>query len=109
MPNLVAMVGGEGALFSLPRKFQTGKQAKKKAEDMAIQREYLKKVAAQREDAALGGRVREEEVPVEKAPSLLQEHLQKRARREEDGSAAQRPKERLPFDRERVRVIDDGN
>eukprot|EP00981_Chlorochromonas_danica_P003773 scaffold691_cov181-Ochromonas_danica.AAC.26 len=106
---LRALGGGEAGLFQGPRKFQSGKEAKKKAEALAIQREYLRKVAEQRkqdsndnnEVAAEGSTgAADNDVVVERAPSLLEEHMQKRARLNEEQGKKTQSKERRPFDRE---------
>lgn len=102
---LRALGGGEAGLFQGPRKFQSGKEAKKKAEALAIQREYLRKVAEQRKQDGSGDNnndVTEESaaVVVERAPSLLEEHMQKRARLNEEQGKKTQSKERRPFDRE---------
>lgn len=91
-----ALGGGEHGLFNIPRKFNAGKQAKKKAEDMAIQREYLQK-AAEKRALEKGIDIPVAAAPVEKASSLLEEHMAKRAKTE---AKALPVGSRRPFDRE---------
>lgn len=73
------------------RKFQTGKTAKKKEEALSIQNAYLQSLQE--------GEVQEDPSIVEPSgPSLMEEHLAKRARKEE----AEPKGVRRPFDREKV-------
>lgn len=91
------------AMFGKSRKFQAGKQAKKAAEALIIQREYARSM----QEKSGGGEVTldEESKAAQKAeeernlrgPSLMEEHLAKRAKHDHS-----RGKERTPFDREKV-------
>lgn len=73
------------------RKFQMGKQAKKKAEELQIRNAYLKSIEGNGQAA--------QQTIVDNRPSLMEEHLSKKARVEEPGSRVRRA-----FDREKVRV-----
>jgi hypothetical protein len=66
-----------------------GKQAKKKAEELQIRNAYLKSVQNEGQN--------EEPAIVDNRPSLMEEHLAKKSRVEDNG-----PKVRRPFDREKV-------
>lgn len=104
-------------MFGKSRKFQTGKQAKKNAEAVIIQREYARSLMqkeaeeAQKRAKTLDGademhqEVYENEEDEEEAMasqqrplSLMEEHLAKRQRQAEEKRG--KPVERRPFDRE---------
>lgn len=96
------------ALFGKSRKFQTGKQAKKNAEAVIIQREYARSLMQQeaekrREELGNAADKQEDSEYTEEVASrplsLMEEHLAKRQRLQEEKKG--QPQERRPFDRER--------
>lgn len=123
--NIALGGGGDSAIdplamFGKSRKFQSGKQAKKNAEALIIQREYARSLqqkdaeqrqllAAQREDGhtaddnnTMPEEVYEEDedrVADNQPLSLMEEHLAKRQRVEAEKKG--KFQERRPFDREK--------
>lgn len=88
------MSGGAEALaagFGANRKFQTGKTAKKASEALSIQKQYLKSL----QDA---NTTLQDDTVVEehRGQSLMEEHLAKKARKDDETKGLRRP-----FDREK--------
>lgn len=79
------------------RKFQSGKQAKKLAERYQIQKAYERSIQEQQQGKALET-VEEELEAKDMRPTLMEEHLSKRAKVE---SSSHSYEGRRPFDREK--------
>jgi hypothetical protein len=84
--------------FGVNRKFQSGKQAKKRAEAMTHQREEQARIAAE-ENSEEAVRTREvmDTYKEMRGPSLMEAHFDKKAKTPKIVST-----ERRPFDREKV-------
>lgn len=80
------------------RKFQSGKQAKKLAEEVAMQREMMKKQAKE-------NGVDSEEEEFSRGPSLMEQHTEKRQSKMQKIEDAKEAYVRRPFDREKVKSI----
>lgn len=108
---LSGMLSGAAAMTN--RKFQTGKQAKKRAEHMSIQNEFLRQQQQQQQQSE-GGVLRQKEDPpscVEqeqmkascreevstRGPSLMEMHLQSKHSKQPETFGG-----RVPFNREKV-------
>ena len=89
------------------RKFQSGKQAKKLAEKYQIQKAYQRSLQEQQSNRSMESQTNlqeEEETEKEVRPTLMEEHLSKRAKTSHSDSLPrhhQHRQERRPFDREK--------